>query len=357
MPKLFDSYQLKDVKLRNRIGVSPMCQYSSEDGMATDWHLVHLGSRAVGGAGLLIAEATAVEPRGRISPADAGIWSDKHIEPLERITRFIKEYGAVPGIQLAHAGRKASTARPWEGDHSLKDEEGGWETLGPSPIAFGEKVWRAPKEMTHEDIREVQDAFRSATVRSLEAGYDWLELHFAHGYLAHSFYSPLSNKRTDEYGGSFENRIRFALETTRAAREVWPERLPFTVRLSCSDWVEGGWTIEDSVELSKKLKAEGVDLIDCSSGFNSPDYKNYPFGAGWQVPFSEAIRHQVGIATAAVGSITNAMQADEIIRNNRADIVLLAQQMLRDPYWPYHAAQELHQKDTPTLPIQYASRV
>jgi 2,4-dienoyl-CoA reductase-like NADH-dependent reductase (Old Yellow Enzyme family) len=303
----------------------------------------------------VIAEATAVEPRGRITPGDAGIWSDKHIEPLERINRFIKSHGALPGIQIAHAGRKASAARPWEGDHSLKDEEGGWETVGPSPLAFGNKLWRVPKEMTLADIREVQNAFRSAAVRSLEAGYEWLELHFAHGYLVHSFYSPLSNKRTDQYGGSFVNRIRLALEITQAVREVWPERLPLTVRLSCSDWVEGGWTIEDSVELSKKLKAEGVDLIDCSSGFNSPDYKNYPFGAGWQVPFAEKIRQEAEIATAAVGFITNAMQADQIIRNQRADIVLLAREMLRDPYWPYRAAQELHQKEITTLPIQYAS--
>ena len=357
MPHLFEPYQLKDITLRNRIGVSPMCQYSSEDGMPTDWHLVHLGSRAVGGAGLIIAEATAVEPRGRITPGDAGIWSDKHVEPLQRINSFIKQHNTVPGIQIAHAGRKASTARPWEGNHSLKDEEGGWETIAPSPLAFGDEVWREPKEMTREDIQQVQDAFRSAAVRSLEAGYEWLELHYAHGYLAHSFYSPLSNRRTDEYGGSFENRIRFALETTRAVRDVWPERLPLTVRLSCSDWVEGGWTIEDSVELSKKLKAEGVDLIDCSSGFGSLDYKNYPFGAGWQVPFAEKIRKEADIATAAVGSITEPMQADEIIRNNRADIVLLAQEMLRDPYWPYHAAQKLRQKGTPILPIQYGSRV
>lgn len=355
MPHLFDTFKLKDVTLRNRIGVSPMCQYSSEDGMATDWHLVNLGSRAVGGAGLIIAEATAVEPRGRITPGDAGIWSDEHIEPLYRINSFIKEHGAVPGIQIAHAGRKASTARPWEGNHSLKDEEGGWETIAPSALAFGDVLWREPKEMTRSDIQEVQNAFRTAAVRSLEAGYEWLELHFAHGYLAHSFYSPLSNKRTDEYGGSFENRIRFALETTRAVRDVWSDRLPLTARLSCSDWVEGGWTIEDSVELSKKLKAEGVDLIDCSSGFNSLDYKNYPFGASWQVPFAEKIRKEADIATAAVGSITEPMQADEIIRNNRADIVLLAREMLRDPYWAYHAAQALHQKEADTLPIQYAS--
>lgn len=375
MPHLFDSYQLKSVTLRNRIGISPMCQYSSDDGMANDFHLVHLGSRAIGGAGLIIAEATAVEPRGRITPKDAGIWSDKHIEPLQRINKFIKEHGAVPGIQLAHAGRKASAARPWEGDNSLKDSEGGWETIAPSAIAFDNDIlWRVPNEMTHQDIQQIQDDFRSATVRSLEAGYEWLELHFAHGYLAHSFYSPfgfasspsgckprwgldspLSNKRTDEYGGSFENRIRFLLETTRAVREVWPDRLPLTARLSCSDWVEGGWTIDDSVELSKKLKAEGVDLIDCSSGFNTPDNKNIPFGSGWQIPFSEKIRHDADIATAAVGLITNAMQADEIIRNNRADIVLLAREALRDPYWTYRAAQELHQKNTATLPIQYAS--
>ncbi len=226
MTHLFDPYKLKDITLRNRIGVSPMCQYSSNDGVATDWHLVNLGSRAVGGAGLIIAEATAVEARGRISPGDAGIWADKHIEPLYRINKFIKEQGAVPAIQIAHAGRKASTARPWEGSQSLKDEEGGWETIAPSAIAFGDEVWRVPKEMTIEDIKEVQNAFRAATIRSLEAGYEWLELHFAHGYLGHSFYSPLSNKRTDEYGGMFENRIRFIIETTRTAREVWPERLP-----------------------------------------------------------------------------------------------------------------------------------
>jgi 2,4-dienoyl-CoA reductase-like NADH-dependent reductase (Old Yellow Enzyme family) len=355
MPKLFDSYQLKDVKLRNRIGVSPMCQYSSEDGLASDWHLIHLGSRAVGGAGLVIAEATAVEPRGRITPGDGGIWSDKHIEPLQRINHFIKEHGAVAGIQIAHAGRKASTSRPWEGDNSLKDEEGGWETWSASAIAFDDqKLWRIPKEMTKEDIQKVQQAFRDAAKRSHLAGYEWLELHFAHGYLAHSFYSPLSNKRTDEYGGSFDNRIRFAIETTRAVREVWPQNLPLTARLSCSDWVEGGWDIEDSIELAKKLKVEGVDLIDCSSGFNTPDYKAYPFGAGWQIPLSERIRQEAGIATATVGFVTNAMQADEIIRNNRADIVLLAREMLRDPYWPYRAAQEIHEK-TAILPVQYAS--
>ncbi|AKG24283.1 NADH:flavin oxidoreductase/NADH oxidase [Calothrix sp. 336/3] len=356
MPNLFEPFQLKDVTLRNRIGVSPMCQYSSEDGRATDWHLVHLGSRAVGGAGLIIAEATAVEARGRITPGDAGIWSDEHIAPLQRINTFIKEHGAISGIQLAHAGRKASAARPWEGDNSLADTEGGWDTLGASAVAFDtEKLWRIPKEMTKQDIQEVKEAFRGAALRSLEAGYEWLELHFAHGYLVHSFYSPLSNQRTDEYGGSFENRIRLALEITRIVKEVWPERLPLTARLSCSDWVEGGWNIDDSVELSKKLKAEGVDLIDCSSGFNTPNYQEYPFGSGWQVPFSERIRKEAEIATATVGFITNAMQADELIRNQRADIVLLAREMLRDPYWSHRAAVELRRKNVTTLPIQYAS--
>jgi 2,4-dienoyl-CoA reductase-like NADH-dependent reductase (Old Yellow Enzyme family) len=354
MPNLFDTFKLKDVTLRNRIGVSPMCQYSSNDGMANDWHFVHLGSRAVGGAGLIIAEATAVEPRGRISPQDAGIWSDAHIEPPARIIRFVKEYGSVPGIQIAHAGRKGSAARPWEGDHHLKDEEGGWETIAPSAVAFGHKLGRVPKAMTAEDIAVVQAAFKAAAVRALEAGYMWLELHAAHGYLCHEFYSPLSNVRTDDYGGSFENRIRFTVETLAGIREVWPEKFPLAVRISCSDWVEGGWTPEESVELAKKLKGAGADLIDCSSGFNTADYKRYPFGPGWQVPFSEAIRKEAEIATAAVGVITEPAQADEIIRSGKADIVLLARQMLRDPYWPLNAAKTLEATDKLKAPAQYA---
>lgn len=354
MPHLFDTFRIKDVVLRNRIGVSPMCQYNSDDGRAGEWHLVHLGSRAVGGAGLVIAEATAVEARGRISPQDAGLWKDDQIEPLIRITNFVKQHGAIAGIQLAHAGRKASAARPWDGDHHLKEEEGGWETIGPSPIAFGEKLWKVPREMTLDDIARVQEAFQAATIRALEAGYQWLELHAAHGYLCHSFYSPLSNQRTDQYGGSFENRIRFTVETVRRIRSVWPENLPLAVRLSCSDWVEGGWTPEESVELAKKLKDEGADLIDCSSGFGTPDHKNYPFAPGWQVPFSEGIRHGAGIATAAVGLITEPLQADEIIRNGRADIVLLAREMLRDPYWPYRAATALNIKEKATPPAPYA---
>ncbi len=362
MAGLFDKFTLRGVTLRNRIGVSPMCQYWSENGLASDWHLVHLGSRAVGGAGLVIAEATAVEARGRITPQDLGIWSDKHIEPLARITHFISEYGAVPGIQLAHAGRKASISRPWEGEQSLSDEEGGWEIVGPSPIAFGgrgisghgQRIWRVPKELTRDDIADIIEAFRVATVRALDAGFEWLELHGAHGYLCHSFYSPLLNKRTDEYGGSFENRIRFTLETVRAMRSEWPDDKPLTVRLSCTDWVESGWTLEDSVELSKRLKTEGVDLIDCSSGFGLPTGGvRYPMGPGWQVPLSERIRQSAQIATAAVGLITEPKQADEIISNGQADLVLLGTELLRAPYWPFHASRALFQPEAVHLPTPY----
>lgn len=352
---LFSPLSVKSVTLRNRIGVSPMCQYSSEDGLLNDWHLVHLGSRAVGGAGLIIIEATGVEPRGRITPGDAGLWAEKHIQPIARINRFLKQHGAVPGIQLAHAGRKASCARPWdENGRSLSDAEGGWETIAPSALAFGAEISRVPREMTAEDIRAVQEAFRSATERAGQAGCEWLELHAAHGYLLHEFLSPLSNQRTDQYGGSFDNRIRMVIETARAMRSVWPEHLPFAARLSCTDWVEGGWTIDESVELSKRLKTEGVDLIDCSSGFNTPDYEAIPFGSGFQVPFAERIRKEANILTAAVGYITNAMQADGIIRNGRADIVLLAREFLRHPYWPLEAAGVVHQKKAIAPPVQYA---
>ena len=339
MPGLFDELTVKSVTLRNRIGVSPMCQYSSTDGMADDWHLVHLGARAVGGAGLIIAEATAVEPRGRISPGCGGLWSDSQIAPLARITSFLKKFDCVPGIQIAHAGRKASAARPWQGDHHLTEEEGGWQTIAPSPIAFGQKLWKVPTQMTVEEIGQVRNNFADAAARALEAGFEWIELHAAHGYLCHSFYSPLSNTRTDRYGGSFLNRIRFCVETVQSIRSVWPEKFPFAVRLSCSDWVEGGWTLDETVELAKMLKSEGVDLIDCSSGFNTPDYKKYPFGPGWQVHFSEKVRQEVGILTATVGLITDPVQANSIITQDKADIVLLAREMLRDPYWPYRAAK------------------
>lgn len=354
MAHLFDEFTIKGVTLRNRIGVSPMCQYSSNEGLSHDWHLVHLGSRAVGGAGLVMTEATAVEPRGRITSQCGGLWKDDQIVPLSRITRFVKAHGAAVGIQLAHSGRKGSCTRPWEGNHSLKDEEGGWDTLGPSVQVFGRKVWREPVAMTKQDIESVKQGFREATVRAYQAGYNWLELHAAHGYLLHNFYSPLSNQRTDEYGGSFDNRIRFTLETVSAMREVWPENLPFAVRLSCTDWVEGGWTMEDSVELAKRLKEAGVDLIDCSSGMNTPDFANYPVGAGWNVPFAERIRRDAGIPTAAVGYIQEPMQADQIIRNGSADIIFMARRLLRDPYWPYHAAEVLNMTDRLPPPPQYA---
>jgi 2,4-dienoyl-CoA reductase-like NADH-dependent reductase (Old Yellow Enzyme family) len=281
------------------------------------------------------------------------LWADSQIEPLARITEFIKEQGAVPGIQLAHAGRKGSCTRPWEGDRSLTDAEDRWETIAPSAIAFGEKIWHVPRAMTSQDIRDVQEAFEKATVRALQAGFQWLELHAAHGYLCHSFYSPLSNHRTDAYGGTFDNRVRFTVETLERIRRVWPESLPLSVRLSCSDWVEGGWTLQDSIELSKRLKSAGADLIDCSSGFNTPDHRIYPFGPGWQVPFAEQIRKNASIPTMAVGLITDPVQADEIVKSQKADIVLLARELLRDPYWPYRAAQVLGFKDRATPPSQY----
>lgn len=351
-PHLFQPLTVKSVTLRNRIGVSPMCQYSSEDGVANDWHLVHLGSHAVGGAALVIAEATAVSPEGRISPGDAGIWAEKHIEPVARINRFIKQHGAVPGIQIAHAGRKASASRPWEGDHHLSESDGGWPTVAPSAIAFGKRLDKVPRAMTEADIAKVQNDFVAAAKRCVAAAAEWLELHFAHGYLAHEFLSPLSNQRTDRYGGSFENRIRFAVETARAVRNAWPDRFPLTARLSCTDWVPGGWDLEQSVELSRRLKAEGVDLIDCSSGGIVPDAK-IELGPGYQVPFAEKIRREANVATAAVGMITEPKQADEIIRSGKADLVYLAREFLRDPYWAAHAAKVLGHADKVKPPVQY----
>ena len=349
---LFQPLSLKSVTLRNRIGVSPMCQYSSDDGVANDWHLVHLGARAAGGAGLVMAEATAVSPEGRITLGDAGIWADKHIEPLIRINRFVKNQGAVPAIQLAHAGRKASAARPWEGGAHLDDEAGGWPTIAPSALAFGAELTKVPQAMTEADIARVQGNFVEATKRALTAGYEWLEIHSAHGYLSHELLSPLSNRRTDRYGGTFENRVRFLIETTRAVRAVWPDRLPLGVRISCSDWMEGGWDIEQSIELARLLRAEGVDLIDCSSGGLAPDAK-IPAGPGFQVPFAERIRREAGIATATVGMITAATHADEIVRNGRADLVLLARELLRDAEWPLRAARALGQTTALKPPVQY----
>jgi 2,4-dienoyl-CoA reductase-like NADH-dependent reductase (Old Yellow Enzyme family) len=350
MPALFDALTVCGVTLRNRIGVSPMCQYSYTDGFSNDWQLAHLGARAAGGAGLILTEATAVEPRGRISPDDVGIWSDAHVDPLARVTRFIREQGAVAGIQIAHAGRKASTQRAWDGGKPiLPDMPRGWQVVGASAIPFAEGH-QTPRELTKTEIRELQDAFRAAAVRALAAGFEWLEIHGAHGYLIHSFYSPLSNRRTDEYGGSFDNRIRFLMETVRAVRPVWPERLALTVRISGTDWAEGGWRVEEAVQLAVRLKAEGVDLIDCSAGGNIADAR-IPVGAGYQVPISEAVRRGADILTATVGLITEPMQADEIIRNDRADVVLLGRQMLRDPYWALHAAQSL--KQPAPVPAQY----
>ena len=350
---LFEPLTIKSIVLRNRIGVSPMCQYSSEDGSATDWHLIHLGSRAIGGAALVIAEATAVSPEGRITPADAGLWAEKHIEPLARINRFVKQHGAVPGIQLAHAGRKASAARPWDGGAHLAENAGGWETIAPSALAFGGELPKVPRAMAEADIEKVKDDFTAAATRALAAGYEWLELHSAHGYLSHEFLSPLSNQRTDRYGGAFENRVRFLIETTRAVRAVWPDRFPLSVRLSCTDWVPGGWDIEQSVELARRLKAEGVDLIDCSSGGLVPDAK-IPIAPCYQVPFAERIRREAGVATAAVGFITKPAEADDIVRGGKADLVLLARELLRDPYWPARAARTLGHEDKLRVPVQYA---
>ena len=345
MPHLFDSLTLRGVTLRNRIGVSPMCQYSAEDGIANDWHLVHLGARAAGGAGLVIAEATAVEARGRISPGCTGIWSDAHTAPFARIAEFMTGQGAVPGIQIAHAGRKASSRL---GDY-LSDEEGGWEIVGPSAVPFHDSA-RVPRALTVAEIAGIQQKFADAARRAREGGFGWLEVHGAHGYLMHSFHSPLSNVRTDNYGGSFENRIRFTVETIRAVREVWPEDRPLSIRLSCSDWAEGGWTLEETVALARTLKGEGVDIIDCSGGGGTP-LAEVPVGAGYQVPFAEAVRKEAGIPTAAVGMITQPMQADGIIRNGRADMVLLAREMLRNPYWPQRAARELGHEGP--IPVQY----
>ena len=352
MPNLFDPLTIRSVTLRNRIGVSPMCMYSSEDGAATDWHFVHLGSRAVGGAALVIAEATAVSPEGRISQGDAGLWAEKHIEPLARINRFIKAHGAVPGIQLAHAGRKGSALKPWEGDGQLSEPQGGWQTVAPSAVAFGGDLLKVPKALSVSEIQKVQQDFVAAAKRALAAGYEWLEIHSAHGYLAHEFLSPIANKRTDNYGGSFENRTRFVLETVQGVRAVWPEKFPLSIRFSCTDWVEGGWTIEETVELARRVKREGIDLVDCSSGGMAPDAK-IPVGPGYQVQFAERIKKEAGILTAAVGMIREPHQADKIVTDGQADIVLLAREFLRDPYWPYHAARTLGIKEKLEAPEQY----
>lgn len=348
---LFAPLEIRAVRFRNRIAVSPMCQYSSVDGFAADWHLVHLGSRAVGGAGLVMAEATAVTPEGRISPQDLGIWKDEHVAPLARVARFIEEQGAVAGIQLAHAGRKAGTRRPWEGSGMVPESEGGWRPLlAPSALPFDDAS-AAPKAMDPADIARVTDAFAAAARRAREAGFRALEIHAAHGYLIHEFLSPLSNHRADVYGGPFENRIRLACEVVAAVRREWTRELPLLVRLSCTDWAAGGWDVEQSVELARRLKPLGADLIDCSSGGLVPGV-TVPVGPGYQTRFAERVRRDAGILTGAVGMITAPQQAEQIVRLEQADLVLLAREFLRDPYWPLHAARGLR-AEVP-WPPQYA---
>lgn len=357
MPHLFDPLVLRAVTLRNRVGISPMCMYSCEarDGRLTDWHVAHLGARAAGGAGLVITEATAVEARGRISPEDAGLWSDEQIEPLARVARFVKGQGAVFGVQLAHAGRKAGTARPWDGGKPLSDQAGGWQPVAASPLPFADG-WRTPDELSKNEIGIIVQSFADAARRAHAAGAQMIELHGAHGYLAHSFYSPLANQRTDEYGGSWDNRVRFLLEIARAVRcgGAWPDNLPVFARLSCSDWMDeaGGWTTNDSVELARRLKSEGVDLVDCSSGGNVPGAK-IPVSPGYQVPFAEAVRRGAAIATAAVGMISEPGHADAIIRDNQADVVLLGRESLRDPHWPLRAVRALGHDPNASAPPQY----
>ncbi|MBX6377974.1 MAG: NADH:flavin oxidoreductase/NADH oxidase [Clostridia bacterium] len=348
---LFQPLRLRQVTLRNRIAVSPMCQYSAVDGHADDWHLVHLGSRAVGGAGLVLLEATAVEPRGRISPQDLGIWDDAHVPGLARIARFVARQGAVPGIQLAHAGRKASTFRPWEGRGPVPPEQGGWTVVGPSPLPFG-PGYPTPEPLDLQGLAAVVEAFAAAARRARQAGFQVVEIHAAHGYLLHSFLSPLANRRTDSYGGSLENRARLLLEVVEAVRREWPADHPLFVRISCTDWVEGGWDLDQSCRLARLLADAGVDLVDCSSGGLVPDAR-VPEAPGYQVPFAERIRREVGVPTGAVGLITDPFQAESILRNGQADLVLLAREFLRNPYWPLHAAQALGVGDPSRWPAQY----
>jgi len=341
---------IRGVTLRNRILVSPMCQYSSDDGFANDWHLVHLGARAVGGAAAVLTEAAAVTADGRISAADLGIYKDAHVDMLSRIFRFVEQQGAVPGMQLSHAGRKASTAEPWKGSRPVDPANGGWTPIwGPSAESFREG-WQTPREMSLADIRAVVEAFGTAAQRLLAAGGRIAEIHAAHGYLLHEFLSPLSNHRTDAYGGTFDNRIRVVLETVDCVRAVWPQELPLFVRISATDWVDGGWTAEDSVALAKRLKDHGVDLVDCSTGGNVAQAK-IPLGPGYQVPYAERVRREACILTGAVGLITEASQAEEILQRGQADAIIVARQFLRDPYFALHAAQALG--ETPPVPVQY----
>lgn len=350
MSYLFSPLSIKSLALKNRIAVSPMCQYSSIEGFASDWHLVHLGSRAIGGAGIVFTEATAISPEGRISPADLGIWKDDHIDQLKRITSFILDHDSLPGIQLAHAGRKASHREPWKGNSFIPESEGGWKTVAPSSVPFS-KDTDVPQSLTKEGIEKIKTDFKDAAGRALRANFKIIEIHAAHGYLINQFLSPLSNLRTDEYGGSFENRIRILLEIIDAVRTTWPTELPLFVRISSTEWIAGGWTIEDSIALAKILRVKDIDLIDCSSGGSSPDAK-VPSAPGYQVTFADQIRKQAGIMTGAVGLITEPVQAEKIIEQEQADIVFMARELLRDPYFPLRAALELN--SDVKWPIQYA---
>ncbi|MFV8351601.1 NADH:flavin oxidoreductase/NADH oxidase [Flavobacterium sp. XS2P14] len=347
--KLFSPLSLKSITLKNRIAISPMCQYSAIDGFANDWHLVHLGSRAIGGAGLIIQEATSISPEGRISPEDLGLWRDEQIEKLQQINRFIISQNSVPGIQLAHAGRKASAASPWNGGRKVAIEQGGWNTVAPSAVAYHENE-DAPLALDKIGIQKVITDFKSATKRAVEAGFQVMEIHAAHGYLMHQFLSPLSNFRTDEYGGSFENRIRLTLEVLEAVQSEWPENLPLLVRISASDWAEGGWNLEESIQLSKILKEKGVDLIDVSSG-GAVSHQQIPLGPNYQVAFAESIKNEAGIPTGAVGLITEAAQAEQIIASGKADLVLFARESLRNPNLGLTFAHDLEAEIT--WPKQY----
>ena len=350
MTHLFDPLNIRDITFANRVFVSPMCEYSSTDGYVSDWHFVHLGSRAVGGAGLVLTEATAVLPEGRISPQDLGIWMDDHIEPLARIIRFISEQGSVAGMQLAHAGRKASTYRPWEGHGAIPQSKGGWNNVvAPSAVPFADN-YPMPQALSIDGIENIVSAFAAAARRACEAGFRVVEIHAAHGYLIHEFLSPLSNQRTDSYGGSFENRIRILREIVTAVRGSWPERAPLFVRISATDWIEGGWDIQQSVELACQLVKLGVDLIDCSSGGNALQAK-IPVAPGYQTPFAEQIRREANILTGAVGMITSPIQAENILVAGQADAIIIAREFLRDPYWPLRAARELGQPIA--WPVQY----
>jgi 2,4-dienoyl-CoA reductase-like NADH-dependent reductase (Old Yellow Enzyme family) len=350
MAHLFSPLKIKNIELKNRIAVSPMCEYSSEDGFANDWHLIHLGSRAIGGAGLIITEACAISAEGRITFADLGIYRDEHIEKLKTIIDFIHEHGAVAGVQLAHAGRKASHEKPWNGNKQIpSDQPNGWQTVAPSAIPFAEGE-EAPLELDKAGIEKIKADFKAATKRAIAAGFKVIELHGAHGYLLHQFLSPISNKRTDEYGGTFDNRIRLLLEVVETVKEVWPKENLLFLRLSTTEWTEGGWAADDSVALAKILKDKGVDLIDCSSGGNVVNAR-IPLKPGYQVEFAEKVKKESGILTGAVGLITTSYQADEIIQEGEADLIFLAREMLRDPHFPLRAAHELGHEVK--WPVQY----